>query len=156
MPHVPARDTITSCKRLNPDRSFRSLATPAIHSALIGTANMAFLEGYDISTSRASLERRLHQAPHISAAWCGDELVLLNATTGRYFTLNHVGGRIWELLATSRSANDLALQLDREYEVQPATRGATLQRDVVRMLDDMFGAGLLVAENPAAAAEPPL
>lgn len=115
---------------------------------------MTSLEDQDIGASRVSDELRLHQAPQISAAWCGDELVLLDPITGRYFTLNHVGGRMWELLATSRSANDLALCLRAEYEVQPGMRGATLQRDVVRMLDSMLDAGLLVAESPALAAEP--
>jgi len=108
---------------------------------------MKSLEDQDIPASRASDEHRLHQAPHISAAWCGDELVLLNATTGRYFTLNHVGGRIWELLATSRSASDLAQCLRTEYDVRAAMRGSAL-RDVVRLLDNMFDAGLLVAESP--------
>jgi hypothetical protein len=114
---------------------------------------MTSLEDQDIPASRESDEHRLHQAPHISAAWCGDELVLLDATTGRYFTLNHVGGRIWELLGTSRSANDLAQCLSMEYDVRAAMHGSTLRRDIVCMLDNMFDAGLLVAENPALAAE---
>jgi hypothetical protein len=115
---------------------------------------MTVLEDRDIRASLVSDERRLQQAPRISAAWCGDELVLLDATTGRYFTLNRVGGRMWELLATSRSAKDLAECLRTEYEVSPGLQGATLQRDVVRMLDGMSEVGLLVAEKPSPAAEP--
>lgn len=127
----------------------------ANYSASTGQADMTSLEDQDIPASRVSDEHRLHQAPHISAAWCGDELVLLDATTGRYFTLNNVGGRIWELLATPRSAKDLAQCLRAEYDVRATMRGSTLRRDVERMLDNMFDVGLLVAENPSLAAEPP-
>jgi hypothetical protein len=108
---------------------------------------MTVLEDCDTSASRVSEESRLRQAPRISNAWCGDELVLLDASTGRYFTLNHVGGRMWELLATPRSATDLVSCLRREFEVEPATGEAMLRRDIARMLGDMLGAGLLVSEN---------
>ena len=124
------------------------------HSASTEQADMTSLENQDIAASRVSDELRFHQAPHISAAWCSDELVLLDASTGRYFTLNHVGGRIWELLATSRSANDLAQCLRTEYDFRAAMHGSTLRRDIVHMLDNMLDAGLLVAENPALTAEP--
>ena len=107
-----------------------------------------------MQTRDAFSEGRLHQAPRISSAWCGDELVLLDSTTGKYFTLNRVGGRVWELLATSRSANDLAEFLSTEYEVQPGLLEATIHRDVVRILDSMCKAGLLVAENRSAAKSP--
>jgi len=116
---------------------------------------MTVLEDREIPASLVSDERRLQQASRISAAWCGDELVLLDATTGRYFTLNRVGGRMWELLATSRSANDLAECLRTEYEVPPELYEVTLQREVVRMLDGMCEAGLLIAENPSPEAESP-
>jgi hypothetical protein len=113
---------------------------------------MTVLEDRQISASLVSNESRLQQAPRISAAWCGDELVLLDATTGRYFTLNRVGGRMWELLARSRSAKDVAACIRTEYDVEPATGEATLERDVERMLGDMLEAGLLVAESPLSAA----
>jgi coenzyme PQQ synthesis protein D (PqqD) len=112
---------------------------------------MTVLEDRGIPASLMSNESRLQQAPRISAAWCGDELVLLDATTGRYFTLNRVGGRMWELLATPRSAGDLVVCLRMEYNVRPATGDATLEQDVVRMLDNMLKAGLLVAEKATAA-----
>lgn len=116
---------------------------------------MAILEGRDVSAPFVSDESRLQQAPRISAAWCGDELVLLDAATGRYFTLNRVGGRMWELLATSRSTRELVVSLRTEYDVPPEPHDATLQRDVVRMLDGMCVARLLVAENLRPAAESP-
>jgi hypothetical protein len=116
---------------------------------------MTVLENRAIPVSLVSDESRLQRTPHISAAWCGDELVLLDATTGRYFTLNHVGGCMWELLATSKSARDLVLCLRMEYDVPPATGDATLERDVVRMLGIMLDAGLIIAEQSTPAAKAP-
>ena len=49
-----------------------------------------------------------------------DEVVmLLNVPTGRYHELNGVAGRIWELLATPISADDLVGALTAEYDVAP-------------------------------------
>gem|GEM_PF-4919578 len=62
---------------------------------------------------------------------------------------------MWELLATSRSANDLAQCLRTEYDVRPM-HGSTLRRDIVHMIENMLDVGLLVAENPAFAAELPM
>jgi hypothetical protein len=121
------------------------------NSASTRQTDMTVVEDRDTPASLVTDESRLQQAPRISAAWCGDELVLLDATTGRYFTLNRVGGRMWELLATSRSAKDLAVCLRAEYDVPPATGEATLERDVLCMLDNMRHAGLLVAASPSSA-----
>ena len=114
---------------------------------------MTSIEDRGVPASRVSDEHRLHQAAHISAAWCGDELVLLDATTGRYFTLNHVAGRMWELLTTPKSPEDLILYLRTAYDVPPAVHGATLRRDVARMIDNMLEAGLVAADNPASVPE---
>jgi len=114
---------------------------------------MTSIEDRGVPASRVSEQHRLRQAAHISTAWCGDELVLLDATTGRYFTLNHVAGRMWELLATPKSSEDLILYLCTAYDVPPVVRGATLRGDVVRMIDNMLEVGLLVAENPASVQE---
>jgi hypothetical protein len=116
---------------------------------------MTVLEDRAIPASLASDDNRLRQAPHVSAAWCGDELVLLDAKTSRYFTLNRVGGRMWELLATTRAAKELAECVRAEYDVRAAAGEATLERDVARMLDFMLDAGLLVVESPSQAAESP-
>lgn len=119
------------------------------HSASAGREDMTSLENRRTATSPESGDHRVRQAAHISAAWCGDEVVLLDATTGRYYTINHVGGCMWELLTTPKSADDVIQCLSTTYDVPPDARGATLRSDVVRMLDNMLGAGLLIAESPA-------
>jgi hypothetical protein len=46
----------------------------------------------------------------------GDTVVLLTPDSGEYFTLNEVGGRIWELADGTRSIEEIAAALVAEYE----------------------------------------
>jgi Coenzyme PQQ synthesis protein D (PqqD) len=47
------------------------------------------------------------------------EMVMLSISTGRYYGLNSVGMRIWELLETPMTVNKICAQLCREFEVEP-------------------------------------
>ncbi len=44
-----------------------------------------------------------------------DELVILNMAGNNYLTLDDIGRRIWELLATPLPVADLCAQLETEY-----------------------------------------
>ena len=55
------------------------------------------------------------------AARVGDELVMMSATKGTYLGLTAVGARIWELIETPRTVEDVCATLIAEYEVEPAT-----------------------------------
>ena len=46
-----------------------------------------------------------------------DELVMMDIDQGKYFSLNPVATRIWDLLETPLSIDDLCLLLIDEYEV---------------------------------------
>lgn len=46
-----------------------------------------------------------------------DERVMLDMDKGKYFALNPVATRIWELLDTPLSLEELCLRLQKEYEV---------------------------------------
>lgn len=48
-----------------------------------------------------------------------DEAVLLDAKHGRYFSLNAVGARIWQLLTERLDEGSIAEQLAHEYDVSP-------------------------------------
>jgi hypothetical protein len=77
-----------------------------------------------------------HRAAVISTVTAGDATVLLDVAHGRYFTLNPVAGRVWELLASGIVLDDLLTQLHREFDVPPDL----LRIDVVtliRQLDDL-------------------
>ena len=49
-----------------------------------------------------------------------DELVMMDLNQGKYFSLNPVATRIWDLLEKPLSIDDLCLLLVNEYEVDPA------------------------------------
>lgn len=73
----------------------------------------------ECSTDGAGVGGTLRRRERVLAATQGDATVLMDAASGRYFTLNDVAGRIWELLATPRSMGDLVTELAAEYEVLP-------------------------------------
>lgn len=48
-----------------------------------------------------------------------DELVMMDLDQGKYFSLNPVATRIWDLLDRPLSANELCVILIDEYDVEP-------------------------------------
>ena len=46
-----------------------------------------------------------------------DELVMLDIKKGKYFTLNNVATRIWDLLENALDTSELCDILENEYEV---------------------------------------
>jgi Coenzyme PQQ synthesis protein D (PqqD) len=67
--------------------------------------------------------------------------VLLDIDSGEYFTLNEVGGRVWDLCDGSRSVSSIAEILGEEYDVDMATA----VRDAGDLLERLAEAGLVVA-----------
>jgi hypothetical protein len=79
-------------------------------------------------------------APHPDVVWrlVEGEVVLLNITTGQYYSLNEVGSRVWALLpASGISLEALRTALLQEFDADPA--------DIDRDLQDLF-ARLLSAD----------
>jgi hypothetical protein len=52
----------------------------------------------------------------ILAQAAGETVILLTPESGEYFTLNEVGGRIWELADGTRTVTEIAELLAAEYE----------------------------------------
>lgn len=75
----------------------------------------------------------------MSARTIGDETIVLNLSTSRYFTITGVGTRVFELLATETSIDALVGTVADEYEVDPATA----RRDIETFLDRLRDAQLL-------------
>ena len=53
------------------------------------------------------------------AAKVGEELVMMSAEKGNYIGLSEVGARVWELLETPRTVEDVCRRLTAEFEVTP-------------------------------------
>jgi coenzyme PQQ synthesis protein D (PqqD) len=67
------------------------------------------------------------------------ELVMLDPTTSRYYRLDPIGLRVWELLGQVRSVDAVCGALEPEFEV-----GAERCRaDVIAFLDRLKHAGLV-------------
>jgi coenzyme PQQ biosynthesis protein PqqD len=65
--------------------------------------------------------------------------LLLNMENGNYFSLNDIGGRIWELCDGSHSVAQLVAALATEYDA-PAE---VLQQDVVELLEGLRNGKLI-------------
>ena len=69
-----------------------------------------------------------------------DGVVVLNPKDGQYFSLDDVGGRIWELCEGDRSVAEIADALAAEYDAEPAA----IQADALELLGELRDEGLVV------------
>jgi hypothetical protein len=83
-------------------------------------------------------------APEVLFRERSDEGVLLNLKSGRYFGLDAVGTRIWQMLAEGRSLVSTITQLLREYDVSREK----LEADVASFIDALEAHGLVI-RSPA-------
>ena len=68
-----------------------------------------------------------------------NEIVALNIEHGTCYGLNHVGSRMWKLLATPTSVGDLCATLLSEYVVDPLV----CERQVLDLLEELRAEGLI-------------
>jgi hypothetical protein len=73
----------------------------------------------------------------------GDEVVMMNASTGHYIGLTETGGRIWDLLESSSTLEELCARLMQEYDV--ALEQA--RSDVVPFLQELSKHGAVSLDN---------
>lgn len=73
----------------------------------------------------------------------GGEKVMMSVSTGKYYNLGRVGGRIWELLEQPMTLDRLVDQLTSEYDVE---RGVC-EEQVRSFLDRLCAEGLIEAET---------
>ncbi len=69
-----------------------------------------------------------------------DELVMMDIRKGKYFSLNPVATRIWDLLAQPLSTEELCTLLTGEYEVDPVQ----CREEVLEYLKEMTKLGLII------------
>ena len=70
------------------------------------------------------------------------EAVLLNLKTERYYGLNAVGTRMWQLLTAEGDVNAAFKQLSHEYAVSPEV----LREDMAALIAQLAEVGLLKVE----------
>lgn len=82
---------------------------------------------------------KLQRSNDLLGAAVGDELLMMSIEKGSYFSLNAVATRIWELLESPITFDELVARLMQEYEV-PAD---TCRREVERFLAALRERGML-------------
>lgn len=87
---------------------------------------------------------RFRAAPHVVAARTAGGTVLMDRKRGQYHTLNDVGSRVWALLAADTSVDAVARQIADEYELPPGANSAQLTQDIIRLVRQFDGEGLLI------------
>ena len=94
-----------------------------------------------------SLTTRL--APHPDVVWrlVEGEVVLLNITTGQYYSLDEVGTRVWALLPpTGSSLEGLRNALLEEFDAD----ASDIDRDLQTLFSRLLAADLVVAAETSA------
>jgi hypothetical protein len=81
----------------------------------------------------------LTRSQDVASTPVDDELVMLDFRQSRYFSLDSIGHRVWDLLERPRSLGDLCSVLEREFDVEPDQ----CRTDVLRLLDQLREADLL-------------
>jgi hypothetical protein len=74
----------------------------------------------------------------------GDEVVILGLHDSVYYGLSQVGTRVWQLLQTPRTLDDLVTALVAEYDVSRERVAADLQR----LLSELQTRGLVAITVP--------
>ena len=72
-----------------------------------------------------------------------DELIMMDIDQGKYFSLNPVATRIWDMIANPATIEELCLVLTEEYDVSDEQCGA----EVTEYLDQMIRLGLVEQVN---------
>ena len=87
-----------------------------------------------------SLRARLHRRQHILQQEAAGTVVLLDVEDGRYFALDEVGGRVWDLCDGSRTVSEIAAVIGEEYDA-PA---GTIERDLGELMSHLANEELVV------------
>lgn len=82
----------------------------------------------------------------VIAQKAANDFLLFNMDDGNYYSLNEVGGRVWELCDGKHTVAQLVATLAAEYD---APREA-LQNDILELLEKLCS-GKLIVETPVTA-----
>ena len=103
-----------------------------------------------------SLRTRLRRKDDdIVAKVMDGEAVIINLSTGIYYSIDHVGAAMWELVEHGSSLDEIAAAIVARYDVSPAQA----QADVARLGDELLHHDLVAVaadERPESASSVPI
>jgi Coenzyme PQQ synthesis protein D (PqqD) len=82
----------------------------------------------------------LRFSPDVVFRELAGESVVLDLSSGRYFGLNAVGTRVWQLIGQGKTVEGLLRAVTAEYDADVST----IERDVLALLDDLEKRGLVI------------
>lgn len=88
------------------------------------------------------MSRSVQRSGHVLCQDDGDDAVLLDLSGERYYGLNRVGTRVWQLLENPSSLAAIHGALCAEFDA-PADR---IEHDLLALVDQLQSAGLIVVE----------
>ena len=92
-----------------------------------------------LPSAASSADCRPIPAKHVITAVHGTRTVLLDSIAGRFYGLDDVGGRVWTLMGSGLTQNEIVERLVEEYDSNPTT----IALDVTRLLTDLRSKKLL-------------
>jgi hypothetical protein len=85
-------------------------------------------------------ESRPKRGDQVIAQKAANDLVLLNMADGNYYSLNEIGGKVWELCDGNRSVSQVIAALAGEYDIPDQV----LEADILELLEDFRRGKLIV------------
>lgn len=86
-----------------------------------------------------TLDTPLTLPAHVSFSVVGEDAFLLNTRTSKYYLLQEVGARLWNLLSGSQTLRQAYERLLEEYDVS----APELERDLLELVADLVENDLL-------------
>jgi hypothetical protein len=83
------------------------------------------------------IPKRSSEATHQKV---GEEAILINLTTGAYYSLNDTGTMFWELMDGRRTIADCAREIANEYEVE----AEVVEADLLDLATEFKAEGLIL------------
>jgi len=92
-----------------------------------------------VVSTKATLETKIHIPKDVLFREIAGEAVILNLQTGKYFGLDEVGTRMWQLLAQHNQIAPALNELTEEYD----TTKDQLEHDMLELVDKLASQQLL-------------
>jgi hypothetical protein len=100
-----------------------------------------------------SLQDRLRpNSQEVAAKVIDGEAIMINLSSGVYYSMDRVGGAIWELIESGHSLEEMTTAITARYEVIREQAEA----DVQRLVEELAQENLIVASTDGAPPQPKL
>jgi len=84
----------------------------------------------------SAISARFRSSPDALATRVGDEIVLVDLTTDRIYSLNRTAARIWELLCADCDRAEVERRMLEEFDVTPGQLAEAIDDLIVSMTQD--------------------